>query len=317
MTNMEPTTQPASVPNVITITSIGGREIWKGDAASVSVALALALKAGADLRSANLRSANLVGADLVGANLRSADLRSANLRGADLRSANLRSADLRSADLVGADLRSANLRSANLVGADLRSANLRSADLRSADLVGADLRSAHLRSANLVGADLRSANLRSADLRSANLVGAETDLLLEETKKDLFLVLDCAPAEVPALLEKLREGKVDGSVYEGECSCLVGTLATARGCKFNAIPGLAPNGERPAERFFLRITTGHKPEFSHDAALADAWITEWILRRSLAELAKTKIDASFKTSKPGKSKEIAPKAPRRRAVATK
>jgi hypothetical protein len=267
MTNMEPTTQPASVPNVITITSIGGREIWKGDAASVSVALALALKAGADLRSANLRSANLVGADLVGA----------------------------------------NLRSANLVGADLRSANLRSADLRSADLVGADLRSANLRSANLVGADLRSANLRSA----------ETDLLLEETKKDLFLVLDCAPAEVPALLEKLREGKVDGSVYEGECSCLVGTLATARGCKFNAIPGLAPNGERPAERFFLRITTGHKPEFSHDAALADAWITEWILRRSLAELAKTKIDASFKTSKPGKSKEIAPKAPRRRAVATK
>jgi hypothetical protein len=302
MTNMEPTTQPASVPNVITITSIGGREIWKGDAASVSVALALALKAGADLRSANLRSANLVGADLVGANLRSADLRSANLVGADLRSANLRSADLRSANLVGADLVGANLRSANLVGADLRSANLRSADLRSADLVGANLRSA-----NLVGADLRSANLRSA----------ETDLLLEETKKDLFLVLDCAPAEVPALLEKLREGKVDGSVYEGECSCLVGTLATARGCKFNAIPGLAPNGERPAERFFLRITTGHKPEFSHDAALADAWITEWILRRSLAELAKTKIDASFKTSKPGKSKEIAPKAPRRRAVATK
>ncbi|NTA48193.1 pentapeptide repeat-containing protein [Agrobacterium tumefaciens] len=63
-----------------------------------------------------------------------ADLRSADLRSADLRSANLYGADLRSANLYGADLRSADLRSANLYGADLRSANLYGANLYGADL---------------------------------------------------------------------------------------------------------------------------------------------------------------------------------------
>ena len=89
--------------------------------------------------------------------------------------ANLRSADLRSADLRHANLRYANLSYANLRSADLRYANLSSADLsyadlRSADLSYADLRSANLRSADLSYADLRSADLSYADLRSANLL---------------------------------------------------------------------------------------------------------------------------------------------------
>ncbi len=99
-----------------------------------------------------------------------ADLRSANLRSADLRSADLRSADLRSANLYGANLYGADLRSANLYGADLRSANLRSADLRSADLRSADLRSANLYGADLYGADL-------IDAKGTDLAIAQTRIL--------------------------------------------------------------------------------------------------------------------------------------------
>jgi hypothetical protein len=86
---------------------------------------------------------------------------------ADLRSATLSYADLRSADLRSADLSYANLSYADLSSANLSSADLRSADLRYANLSYADLRSADLRSATLSYANLRSADLRSADLRSA------------------------------------------------------------------------------------------------------------------------------------------------------
>ncbi len=133
----------------------------------LGLAVKVATKSGADLRSADLRSADL----------RSADLRSADLSGADLSSADLRSADLRSADLRSADLRGADLSGAYLSSADLRSAYLSSADLSSADLRSADLRSADLRSADIRGADLSGADLSSAD--GAELAIARTRILPE------------------------------------------------------------------------------------------------------------------------------------------
>jgi hypothetical protein len=98
-----------------------GRVLFTAEGATtVASALAMALAAGADLRSADLRSASLRSADLSGANLSGASLRSADLSGANLRSADLSGADLRSADLSGADLSGANLRSADLRGANLK-----------------------------------------------------------------------------------------------------------------------------------------------------------------------------------------------------
>ena len=143
----------------------------------------------------------------------------------------------------------------------LRSANLRFADLRSANLRSADLRSANLRSA-----DLSFANLRSADLRSADL---------SAIKNDFWEILMRAKREVPFLRTALVEGRVNGSSYSGECACLVGTIANARGCSYAGLAGIAPDASRPAERFFLAILPGCTPDKSQHAKLALEWLDEW------------------------------------------
>ncbi len=183
------------------------------------------------------------------------------------------------ADLSGADLRSANLRSAILRSADLSGADLRSANLRSADLSGADLRSANLSGADLSGADLSGANLRSANLSGADLSGAD----LSPVKVDFFDVLLRAPHEVDGLIAALKAGKVDGSAYEGDCCCLVGTIANVRHCNYRNIPNLEPDSQRPAERFFLAISTGDMPKTNPACKLAVEWAEEF---QSLIAVAK-------------------------------
>jgi hypothetical protein len=229
----------------------------------------------AAIKQALASDANLSRADLRGADLRDANLRDANLGGADLSRADLSEADLSSADLSRANLSYANLSGADLSRADLSYANLSRADLSGADLSEADLSSADLSRAdlsyaNLSRADLSEADLSYANLSYANLSGAD----LSYAKEDLFKVLDCATAEVPGLLLALRNGRVDGSVYEGKCACLVGTLANVRGCNYRSIPGLVPDSSRPAERWFYGICKGMPAEHPRVAKTIE-WIEEW------------------------------------------
>jgi hypothetical protein len=173
-------------------------------------------------------------------------------------------ASLFTADLEGADLRGADLRGADLEGANLRGANLEGANLEGADLRGADLEGANLRGANLEGADLEGADLEGADLLPI--------------RDDLWAVLSAAPAEVAGLRAAIAEGRIDGSTYEGECCCLVGTLANVAHRLYCDLPGLRPNSERPAERFFLAIRPGDTPETSRFSRLALEWVDEWLSR---------------------------------------
>jgi hypothetical protein len=204
-------------------------------------------------------------------------------------------ANLRSADLRSADLGSANLRSADLGYANLRSANLRSANLRSADLRSADLRSADLGYANLRSADLRSANLRSADLRSANLRSANLgwDHPLRPFLLDFWSILDHAPVEVAGLRAKMVAGEIEGSTYEGACSCLAGTIAKGNGCGIEGLKdelGIEVDVDRPAEQWFIAIRQGDKPlpidteewetESVFRISVALAWLDEWIESRT-------------------------------------
>jgi len=219
----------------------------------------------ADLRDARLRDANLYGVDLRDADLRYADLRSARLRGANLLRANL----------YGTNLYCADLRGANLYGVDLRDANLRDANLRDANL-----RDASLDGANFCGADLIGVDISGANLFRARGVPVGIDYL-KPVREDLRKILDAAPNEVPGLLAALWAGTVDGAHYEGECTCLVGTIAHLRHEHYTSLTlDLLPDGSRPAERWFLQISKGDTPLTNTSAAYVAAVIAQWFLDRA-------------------------------------
>lgn len=110
-------------------------------------------------------------------------------------------------------------------------------------------------------------------------------------KADIFAVLNTAPNEVPALLAALKEGRINGSVYAGECCCLVGTLAQARGIDWTDLPnrfendvglsqGLAWSEESPAEQWFMPIEEGETPADSERVALTVEWVEDWMAQRA-------------------------------------
>ena len=241
-------------------------------AATILEAVKQANLSGANLREANLRGANLSGVDLSGVDLTGANLRGVDLRGADLRWVNLSGVDLSGAKLTGANLRGVDLRGVNLRGVNLRGVDLSGVDLSGVVLTGVDLRGVNLRGVNLSGANLRWVDLTGADLSGANLRGA---------KEDFFAVLAVVPDEVQYLRTALLEGRVNGSAYQGECACLVGTIANARHCAYDQIPELPPNSPRPAERFFLGIAKGHTPENSPLCKIAVEWIDEFIAKQEV------------------------------------
>ena len=177
-----------------------------------------------------------------------------------------------------ADLTDADLTDADLTGADLTRANLTGANLTGANLTGADLTRANLTGANLTGANLTGANLTGADLTRANLT---------YIRDDIWAVLSSLPSEVPALIEALKAGRVDGSTYSGECSCLVGTLARTGGMSVDGIESLRPNSSRPAERFFMGICEGDTPETNQVSKLACEWSEQWLARMRSAFAAPT------------------------------
>ena len=222
----------------------------------------------ADLSYTNLSCADISRADLSGANLSDADLASADLSRADLSCADLSRADLSGANLSDADLASADLASADLSGTNLSWSDLSDADLSRADLSGTNLSWSDLSDADLSRADLSGANLSCADLASADLSAA---------RADFFLILLHAKAEVTALLSAITEGRVNGSVYTGRCSCLIGTIAQVRDIDPHAIDGeLRPKSNRPAERLFLAIKEGDTPENNPVSAIVADWTREFI-----------------------------------------
>ena len=228
-------------------------------------------------RRANLACANLTGADLPYAELTDAELTYAELAGAYLTNANLAGANLADAELAGAnlahaDLAGSKLTRANLAGAKLIGANLTDANLTDTNLAGADLTYAELAGANLAYANLAGADLTYADLAGANLDAAD----LTSIEHDLWAVLLPAQSEIPGLVSALKEGRIDGSCYEGECCCLVGTIAKVRGVNYDALPGIVPDAFRPAEIWFMAIKRGDTPETSPIVRITLDWIDEFL-----------------------------------------
>ena len=160
-------------------------------------------------------------------------------------------------------LRGSNLRGSDLSGSDLRNSDLSGSDLRDSDLSGSDLRNS-----DLSGSDLRNSNLRYSDLTPI--------------RDDFWAVLSSVPSEVAELRTKLMAGEINGSTYTGDCACLVGTIAKARNCKYDEIPGLSPNSSRPIEKFFTAITPGKTPENCQPAKLVLEWLDTWAANMTAA-----------------------------------
>jgi len=207
-----------------------------------------------------------------------ADLSRANLSGADLSDADLSGADLSGAYLSDADLSRADLSRANLSRAYLSRANLSRADLSRANLSRANLSDAYLSRANLSGADLSRANLSDAYLSGADLSDADLDSI----KWDFFGRLSVWPNEADALLQAIKDGKINGSTYQGECACFVGTIANIKHCEYTDLNGLKADSSSPTEVFFTTIKEGDTPENNGASKIAAGWVETFIKHRDLA-----------------------------------
>jgi hypothetical protein len=183
-------------------------------------------------------------------------------------------ADLKGAYLEGADLKGADLEGADLKGADLEGADLKGAYLKGADLKGAYLKGADLKGAYLEGADLKGAYLKGADLEGADLRGVKNlpESYINICSRDILFVLSHLKSEVPALRQAIVEGRVDGTQYEGDCACLIGSLAniskksTIKVC--DVIPFYKMGLHNPGEQWFWQIRKGDTPENNTFAAHA-------------------------------------------------
>ena len=123
-------------------------------------------------------------------------------------------------------------------------------------------------------ADLKGADLKDAYLEGAYLEGAD----LEGIKNDFFARLTLAKAEVIGLYKAVWDGRINGSVYSGECACFAGTVAKVRGCDPDSLEkeiGLRLESSSPTEKWFLALRPGHTPENHGVAAIVADWIGEW------------------------------------------
>lgn len=111
-------------------------------------------------------------------------------------------------------------------------------------------------------------------LSRANLSGAN----LGAIKADFLNKLTLAKSEVAELFRALLDGRIDGSLYSGECACFVGTIANIRGSNPEALEseiGLEMDTSSPTERWFLAIRKGDTPENNPVSKITAEWISEW------------------------------------------
>ena len=161
-------------------------------------------------------------------------------------------------------------RNVQLYQADISNQNLNYINLDGATFVGATFVGATFDGATFVGARFDGATFVGAtfDEDTAQSLGAAWF----SAKADLWMTLLLAPMEAPGLLAALREGRVDGSKYTGECACLVGTLANVRGCDYH---DFRPDANRPSERWFAAIKKGHTPDNHPISKITVEWVEEW------------------------------------------
>ena len=121
---------------------------------------------------------------------------------------------------------------------------------------------------------------KGVDLTAANLRGVDLQIF----KTDFFDTLLRAPKEIDGLRNALVEGRVNGSLYEGVCACLKGTIANIRKCYHEELgAGIVCDSSLPAEQWFAMIKEGDTPKTNQASRLSVEWLDEFKL---LLEAAK-------------------------------
>ena len=108
--------------------------------------------------------------------------------------------------------------------------------------------------------------------------GDSTARFIMNAFTDVMQILSAMPHEVRYLRDAIEFGKIDGSVYGGECACLMGTLAKARHCALEKLP-VRTDASRPAERWFAPIKPGNTPKDNDRARAAFAWVNDFLKER--------------------------------------
>ena len=102
-----------------------------------------------------------------------------------------------------------------------------------------------------------SADLRSADLRLAKNIPQD---YINICSRDMLFIFQALKSELPYLRKKIVEGEIDGTQYEGDCACLIGSLkkgtdgGVEKVCEF--IPFYDKGLHNPAEQWFWQIRKG-------------------------------------------------------------
>ena len=116
-------------------------------------------------------------------------------------------------------------------------------------------------------------------MKGAYLKGAKNipQSYINICSRDMLFIFQALKKELPYLREKIVKGQVDGTQYEGECACLIGTLANSDGgvdkvC--NTIPYYEKGLHNPAEQWFWQIKIGDTPKNNFFAEHALALIDE-------------------------------------------
>jgi hypothetical protein len=94
-------------------------------------------------------------------------------------------------------------------------------------------------------------------------------------KHDLWAVLLKSRNEIAELKQALIKGEIDGSKYDGECCCLMGTIAKIKKCHYKVLPNLKADSSEPSEKWFMLLSPGMTPETSEVCKLTLNWIEEF------------------------------------------
>jgi hypothetical protein len=215
-----------------------------------------------------IKAAALQNVSLENANLSYLDLKNMNIAYEKI---NLSHANLTGSDLTGSYLSGINLEDAFLDKTILKDTGLAYAELSYASFDNAFLVGTDLTGARLNHASFSNAYLNDVDLTDITFEGAD----LTPIKNDFFRILLRAIPEIPNLVKALIDGKIDGSIYEGYCACLCGTLEKSKNYKIKENVHIERNSDSPIERFFMNIHPGDNTENSEYVKQVFRWLIEF------------------------------------------